>query len=82
VDRARIKVVDAGEVILVIEPLSEPQPGERWMLRVPLADGKEPEVAEFALAALYMGAELAVRCTTRIRARTSTGAPWASSTAM
>jgi hypothetical protein len=51
VDRARIKVVDTGEVTLVIEPLSEPRPGERWTLRVPLADGKAPEVAEFALVA-------------------------------
>ncbi len=51
VDRARIKVVDTGEVTLVIEPLSEPRPGERWTLRVPLADGKAPSVAEFALVA-------------------------------
>jgi hypothetical protein len=51
VDRTRIKVVDAGEVTLVIEPLSEPRSGERWTLRVPLADGKAPSVAEFALVA-------------------------------
>jgi uncharacterized protein (TIGR02268 family) len=51
VDRARIKVVDAGKVSLVIEPLSEPGPGERWTLSVPLADGQVPEVAEFTLVA-------------------------------
>jgi len=31
--------------------LSEPRPGERWTLRVPLEDGKAPEVAEFSLVA-------------------------------
>lgn len=51
VDSQRIKVVDTGEVSLIIEPLSEPRPGERWTLRVPLADGKAPEVAEFSLVA-------------------------------
>jgi uncharacterized protein (TIGR02268 family) len=51
VDPKLIKVVDAGEVILAIEPLSEPRPGERWTLRVPLADGKAPDVAEFSLVA-------------------------------
>jgi uncharacterized protein (TIGR02268 family) len=51
VDRKRIKVIEAGEVILAIEPLSEPRPGERWTLRVPLADGKAPDVAEFSLVA-------------------------------
>jgi uncharacterized protein (TIGR02268 family) len=49
VDRARIKVVDKGESSLIIEPLSEPKPGEHWTLRVPLADGQAPEFAEFAL---------------------------------
>ena len=51
VDPKLIKVVDAGAVILAIEPLSEPRPGERWTLRVPLADGKAPDVAEFSLVA-------------------------------
>jgi uncharacterized protein (TIGR02268 family) len=51
VDPKLIKIVDAGAVTLVIEPLSEPRPGERWTLRVPLADGKAPEVAEFSLVA-------------------------------
>jgi len=51
VDPQRIKVVALGDVILAIEPLSEPRPGERWTLRVPLADGKAPEVAEFSLVA-------------------------------
>lgn len=49
VDRARIQVVDTGERSIIIEPLSEPQAGERWMLRIPLADEKAPEVAEIAL---------------------------------
>lgn len=49
VDGTRIKVVDTGKVSLVIEALSEPPPGERWTMRVPLADGKSPEWAEFAL---------------------------------
>lgn len=49
VDRARIQVVDTGERSIIIEPLSEPQAGERWMLRVPLADEEAPEVAEIAL---------------------------------
>ena len=49
VDRAQIKVVDTGEHSLIIEPLSEPRAGEHWTLRVPLADGQEPEFAEFAL---------------------------------
>jgi len=49
VDGARIKVVDTGKVSLVIEALSEPPPGKRWTMRVPLADGKSPEWAEFAL---------------------------------
>jgi uncharacterized protein (TIGR02268 family) len=51
VDKKRIKVVEAGEVILAIEPLIEPRPGERWTLRVPLADGEAPDVAEFSLVA-------------------------------
>ena len=51
VDPKRIKVVASGDEILAIEPLSEPRPGERWTLRVPLADGKAPEVAEFSLVA-------------------------------
>ena len=51
VDTSRIKVVDTGKVSIIIEPLSEPRPGERWTLRVPLADGKAPESAEFALVA-------------------------------
>jgi uncharacterized protein (TIGR02268 family) len=51
VDPKLIKVVDSGEVSLIIEPLSEPRPGERWTLRVPLADGKAPDVAEFSLVA-------------------------------
>jgi uncharacterized protein (TIGR02268 family) len=51
VDPKLIKVVDAGAVILAIEPLSEPRPGERWTLRVPLADGNAPAVAEFSLVA-------------------------------
>jgi uncharacterized protein (TIGR02268 family) len=49
VDRARIHVVDTGEFSIIIEPLSEPQAGERWTLRIPLADEKAPEVAEIAL---------------------------------
>jgi hypothetical protein len=49
VDPQRIKIVALGDVILAIEPLSEPRPGERWTLRVPLADGKAPDVAEFSL---------------------------------
>jgi uncharacterized protein (TIGR02268 family) len=49
VDRTRIKVLDTGERSLIIEPLSEPKPGEHWTLRVPLADGQAPELAEFAL---------------------------------
>jgi len=49
VDRARIHVVDTGEFSIIIEPLSEPQAGERWMLRVPLVDEKAPAVAEIAL---------------------------------
>jgi uncharacterized protein (TIGR02268 family) len=49
VDPKRIKVVASGDEILAIEPLSEPRPGERWTLRVPLADGKAPDVAEFSL---------------------------------
>jgi len=51
VDPQRIKIVALGDVILAIEPLSEPRPGERWTLRVPLADGKAPDVAEFSLVA-------------------------------
>ena len=51
VDPTRIKVVASGDAILAFEPLSEPRPGERWTLRVPLADGKAPEVAEFSLVA-------------------------------
>jgi uncharacterized protein (TIGR02268 family) len=51
VDPKRIKIVDTGEMSVIIEPLSEPRPGERWTLRVPLADGKAPEVAEFWLVA-------------------------------
>jgi uncharacterized protein (TIGR02268 family) len=51
VDPKRIKVVASGDAILAIEPLSEPRLGERWTLRVPLADGKAPEVAEFSLVA-------------------------------
>ena len=51
VDPKRIRVVDTGEKSLIIEPLSEPRPGERWPLRVPLDDGKAPEVAEFSLVA-------------------------------
>ena len=53
VDPKRIKVIDTGEkpMIILIEPLSEPGPGERWTLRVPLADGRAPEVAEFSLVA-------------------------------
>jgi len=51
VDPKRIRVVDTGEKSLIIEPLSEPRPGERWTLRVPLEDGKAPEVAEFSLVA-------------------------------
>jgi uncharacterized protein (TIGR02268 family) len=51
VDPQRIKVVASGDKILAIEPLSEPRPGERWTLRVPLADGKAPDVAEFSLVA-------------------------------
>jgi uncharacterized protein (TIGR02268 family) len=49
VDPQRIKVVALGDEILAIEPLSEPRPGERWTLRVPLADGKAPDMAEFSL---------------------------------
>lgn len=49
VDRARIQVVDTGGRSLIIDALSEPRAGERWTLRVPLADGKAPELAEFAL---------------------------------
>jgi uncharacterized protein (TIGR02268 family) len=49
VDRARIKVVDTGERSIIIEALSEPRADERWTMRVPLADGKSPEVAEIAL---------------------------------
>jgi uncharacterized protein (TIGR02268 family) len=51
VDPKLIKVVASGDEILAIEPLSEPRPGERWTLRVPLADGKAPDVAEFSLVA-------------------------------
>ncbi|MDY7232987.1 DUF2381 family protein [Hyalangium rubrum] len=51
VDPKRIRVVDTGEKSLIIEPLSEPRPGERWTLRVPLEDGKAPGVAEFSLVA-------------------------------
>ncbi|MBN1206474.1 MAG: DUF2381 family protein [Myxococcaceae bacterium] len=51
VDPQRIKVVASGDEILAIEPLSEPRPGERWMLRVPLADAGAPDVAEFSLVA-------------------------------
>jgi len=51
VDPKLIKVVDAGAVLLAIEPLREPRPGERWTLRVPLADGMAPDVAEFSLVA-------------------------------
>jgi uncharacterized protein (TIGR02268 family) len=49
VDRTRIRILDTGERSLIIEPLSEPKAGEHWTLRVPLADGKTPELAEFAL---------------------------------
>ncbi len=49
VDRARIQVVDTGGRSLIIEALGEPRAGERWALRVPLADGRAPELAEFAL---------------------------------
>ncbi|WP_225412992.1 DUF2381 family protein [Stigmatella hybrida] len=49
VDTSRIKIVDTGKRSIIIEPLSEPRPGERWTLRVPLADGKAPALAEFAL---------------------------------
>lgn len=51
VDRARIHVVDTGERSIIIAPLSEPRPDERWMLRVPLMDGKTPKAAELALVA-------------------------------
>ncbi|WP_407736461.1 DUF2381 family protein [Hyalangium sp.] len=51
VDTSQIKIVDTGKVSIIIEPLSEPRPGERWTLRVPLADGKAPALAEFALVA-------------------------------
>jgi hypothetical protein len=49
VDPTRIKVVDTGPRSLIIEALSQPRPGERWPMRVPLADGKSPALAEFAL---------------------------------
>ena len=49
VDRALIHIVDTGEHSVIIEPLSEPLPEERWTLRVPLADGKSPEQVEFVL---------------------------------
>lgn len=51
VDSTRILVVDTGEKSIIIEPLSEPRPDERWTLRVPLADDRAPEVAEFTLLA-------------------------------
>ncbi|KFE70813.1 hypothetical protein DB31_5855 [Hyalangium minutum] len=51
VDRTRIQVVDTGERSIILEPLSEPRPGERWTLRVPWAEGRTPEAAEFALVA-------------------------------
>jgi uncharacterized protein (TIGR02268 family) len=51
VDKSRIKIVDAGKRSIIIEPLNEPRPGEHWTLRVPLADGKAPTLAEFALVA-------------------------------
>jgi uncharacterized protein (TIGR02268 family) len=49
VDRTRIKVVDTGERSIIIEALSEPRAGERWPMRVPLAEGKSLQVAEFEL---------------------------------
>lgn len=51
VDRTRIQVVDTGERSIILEPLSEPRPGERWTLRVPWAEGRTPDAAEFALVA-------------------------------
>jgi hypothetical protein len=51
VDRARIQVVDTGGRSLIIEALDEPRAGERWPLRVPLADGRATAWAEFALVA-------------------------------
>jgi uncharacterized protein (TIGR02268 family) len=51
VDSAQIQIVDSGKRSIIIEPLSEPQAGEHWTVRVPLADGKAPRLAEFALVA-------------------------------
>jgi uncharacterized protein (TIGR02268 family) len=51
VDSAQIQIVDSGKRSIIIEPLSEPLPGEHWTVRVPLADGKAPRLVEFALVA-------------------------------
>ncbi|MFL5350148.1 MAG: DUF2381 family protein [Hyalangium sp.] len=51
VDRGRIQIVDSGERSIIIQPLSEPQAGERWTMRVPLAEGTSFELAEFTLVA-------------------------------
>ncbi len=50
VDPAHIRIVDAGQSTLVIEPLADPGPEERWTLRVPYADAKPPAFAELVLS--------------------------------
>jgi len=49
VDRARVKLVDAGDWGLILEPLVEPGTGERLLLSVPFADGSAPGRAVFEL---------------------------------
>nr|AYM52284.1 hypothetical protein [Stigmatella aurantiaca Sg a15] len=49
VDRTRIRVLDAGEHSIILEPLSELGREERLMLRVLFADGKAQAQASFVL---------------------------------
>lgn len=49
-DTARVRIVDAGERSLILEPVSNPGAGERLVLRVPYAEG-QPERAGFVLVA-------------------------------
>jgi uncharacterized protein (TIGR02268 family) len=51
VDGSRIRIVDAGERSLIVQPVSALGEGEREELEVLFADGKTPEWAVFALVA-------------------------------
>jgi uncharacterized protein (TIGR02268 family) len=48
-DPTRLRLVEAGRWVIILEPLGEPAPGESWSLRVAWEDEQAPGGAGFTL---------------------------------